>query len=373
MKFEREEQRYEYALSKDSVVLDIGAYHGKWSAEIFRRYGCKIHAFEPVFFREAMAALNPLSDNVQLYCVAVGGVDREISIGVQADCTGIFSKSEKRENVPCISVNALWKKLGLCKVDLIKINIEGMEVELLDALCESRFIDNVERLQVQYHAVIPGCKGEIERIEERLRETHAIEWGGDSLVWTSYVRNRKFRSNSQAGQDKFVYLITGQRPGTFLDIGSSHPVKINNTYALEQIGWTGILIDSDTGVPEITKLHRTSEFRLCNAVQINWETVPTSIDYLSLDVDEASLDCLKTIPFGKIGFRVITIEHDSYRFGDQRADEMRKILSSAGYSLIAKDVKLNGCTFEDWWVCKELEETASCCKCEGKDWKEIVG
>src|SRR5262245_42140527 len=39
--------RMTYDLSPDSVVLDLGGYHGAWAVEIMARYCCHIHIFEP--------------------------------------------------------------------------------------------------------------------------------------------------------------------------------------------------------------------------------------------------------------------------------------------------------------------------------------
>jgi hypothetical protein len=39
--------RLDYALSKNSVVLDIGGYRGDWTAKIVARYGCRSYIFEP--------------------------------------------------------------------------------------------------------------------------------------------------------------------------------------------------------------------------------------------------------------------------------------------------------------------------------------
>ena len=49
-------------------------------------------------------------------------------------------------------------------------------------------------------------------------------------------------SYSQAGQDRFVRAVHGDTPGFFLDVGCSDPVHISNTYALEKLGWRGLLV-----------------------------------------------------------------------------------------------------------------------------------
>ena len=45
-------------------------------------------------------------------------------------------------------------------------------------------------------------------------------------------------------------------PGFFLDIGSGPPQKTNNTYMLERIGWSGIMMDRKIEMIEETKLCR---------------------------------------------------------------------------------------------------------------------
>lgn len=372
MKFEREEQRYEYPLNANSVVLDVGAFRGQWTKEIHRRYGCTVHAFEPVFFREVRETFAGINGNVNLYCVALANSDREIDFGIQHDMTGRFSWSHERVMVPTIGVVHAWKKLGLRNVDLVKLNVEGMEVELIDAFCDSRLIDNIENLQVQFHHVIANADNEIARLVGKLSETHEMDWGGEWFLWSSFKRRRRFMSFSQAGQDCFVYEVTGKSNGTFLDIGCNHPWNISNTYGLEQIGWTGKLFDAEIAHAELIKIHRSSPFYHGDAVAQNWaEHCNGYIDYLSLDIDAGTADCLQKLPLNNVRFGVITIEHDAYCGGEKRREIERDVLSRAGYVLIAGNVKHNGYEYEDWWVSKELESKAEKFKSNSVEWTEL--
>ena len=55
-------------------------------------------------------------------------------------------------------------------------------------------------------------------------------------------------SHSQAGQDLWVNaMLEGRRDGFYVDIGCNHPTAINNTWAFEQMGWNGILVDVLSG------------------------------------------------------------------------------------------------------------------------------
>lgn len=182
---------------------------------------------------------------------------------------------------------------------------------------------------------------------------------------------------SQALQDEAVYRITQGRPGTFLDVGSHDPVRINNTFCLEQKGWTGYLFDCDPRWTEPTTLHRTSPFLCVDVSTFDWqgfftEKGLTQMDYLSFDVDEASLATLRRFPFDRVSFRVCTIEHDRYRFGDAVAAEMREILTRHGYVLLCKDVCNGGNPYEDWYVTPELAPTAPLPLCSGQDWSECL-
>ena len=39
---------FDHDLSQDSLVIDVGAYHGNWCKKIFNKYQCNIYAYEPV-------------------------------------------------------------------------------------------------------------------------------------------------------------------------------------------------------------------------------------------------------------------------------------------------------------------------------------
>ena len=171
-----------------------------------------------------------------------------------------------------------------------------------------------------------------------------------------------FQSQSwQAQQDIFVHDRLGDT-GTFLDIGACEPKDLSNTYALEQVGWTGTLIEAGPEQCARLRAQRTARVIHADATKVDWAALypsPVLIDYLSLDIDDATLPCLQRMPLiGKLRFKIITIEHDAYRLGNGPRDAMRAILSAAGYHLERADVcsAQGGPTnpFEDWWVLPEI-------------------
>ena len=164
-------------------------------------------------------------------------------------------------------------------------------------------------------------------------------------------------------QDEFcANLLKFKRNGYYLDIGSCASVGSNNTYFFESLDWKGICIEKNPMFNESYKT-RTCKYINEDALNIDYEKIfteekfPVSIDYLSLDVDEASTSVLKKLPLDKYRFKVITIETDSHVYGDLYRAPQREILSSYGYFLLCEDV-LNQSgrnigqqhAWEDWWV-----------------------
>ena len=77
----------------------------------------------------------------------------------------------------------------------------------------------------------------------------------------------------QAQQDKFVLnILKEKRNGYFLEIGSNHPININNTYLLEtKYDWKGIMIEYNKSFLDLYKIHRPNSIHIMNDA--------TTIDY----------------------------------------------------------------------------------------------
>lgn len=181
MKPFHESLRYEYALSPGSYVIDLGAYHGHWSAEMSRRYGCQIDAYEPVFQQEALATLSPFP-NVTLVGRAVGVAERRAQFGIKGDMTGEFTQGEKTKEV---SVVPLESTLRRYTVDLIKINIEGGEYSFLEDLIERGLARRFRNIQVQFHTNVPDALPRWINIFERLLTTHDVTYM-KPFCWENY-------------------------------------------------------------------------------------------------------------------------------------------------------------------------------------------
>jgi hypothetical protein len=175
----------------------------------------------------------------------------------------------------------------------------------------------------------------------------------------------------QANQDKFVInILKGKKDGYFLEIGSNHPININNTYLLEtQYNWKGIMIEYDSSYLNLYKLIRPNSIHVINdATKINYKdlfeknNVPLSIDYLQIDLEANNGSTIKTLEildneiFDTYKFATITFEHDIYHtnFENTRL-KSRNIFDKRGYIRVFSDINNQGINpYEDWYVHPDL-------------------
>jgi len=184
-----------------------------------------------------------------------------------------------------------------------------------------------------------------------------------------------YPSASQAGQDKFAYtVLSGKRNGTYLDIGCGVATEVftghnggNNTVNLfRELDWKGYGFDIDINNVRSWNDSRCTKDPIGNkcfwedVTKVDWnlfisqnELLQDTIDYISFDVDDATVEAVKNFPWDKIRFRAMTIEHDAYRVGSQTKEFIKETLFKHGYDLVCEDVNVDIgklVAFEDWWV-----------------------
>jgi hypothetical protein len=193
---------------------------------------------------------------------------------------------------------------------------------------------------------------------------------------------------SDAKQDQFAAnILDFKKNGYCVDIGSHDSIISNNSYFFEKLDWKSISVEIESSYNQSYSSRRNGVHLNTNALQINYKKIfedykfPKSIDYLSLDIDTLSVDVLKILPLNDYRFKVITIEHDCYLYGDKYRSEQRSILSSYGYLLLCSDVYVEQpgyegkeYPFEDWWVDPSEfdQELIEKIKCHNKFPSEII-
>lgn len=170
--------RLDYDLTSDSIVLDLGGYKGQWASDIFSRFGCTVHVFEPMpefsDFIQWRFVYNPA---IRVHPFALMDVNKEMELSTAGDGSSMF----RRTKSPLIRIKVrrasdVFVELEIERIDLMKINIEGAEYDLLEHLISSGWVSKIRDLQVQFHDFVPNAKQRMTSIEASLSESHRLTY-----------------------------------------------------------------------------------------------------------------------------------------------------------------------------------------------------
>ena len=175
----------------------------------------------------------------------------------------------------------------------------------------------------------------------------------------------------QAEQDKFVLnVLKEKKNGYFLEIGSNHPININNSFLLEtKYDWKGIMVEYNPSFLPLYEMFRPNSIHVINdATIIDYKSVfennnvPSIFDYLQIDLEANNGSTIKTLEkldneiFDAYKFATVTFEHDIWHTNfDNTRLKSRDIFKKRGYVSVFEDVN-NGFDYpyEDWYVHPEL-------------------
>lgn len=175
-----------YNLTNQSIIFDVGAYHGNWSYEMYQKYNCIIYCFEPTSlgFSKLQNKLSELN-NIFLYQIGLGGTTREENIVISNDGSSLFIEGNGKEKINIVSMSDMLKKIDVQKIDLIKINIEGAEYELLENIIDSGLQERFNNYQIQFHPQVENYAERYDYIINNLSKTHKRKWF-HPYIWESW-------------------------------------------------------------------------------------------------------------------------------------------------------------------------------------------
>jgi FkbM family methyltransferase len=163
------------------VVVDCGANLGAFSVEMIRRFACRCYGFEssPSVFRR-MAR----HDNLYARNLAICGSDRTVELTVDDDITRSTIIPTVRSDASRVEVEGrhlgrLLLELGISEIEVLKMDIEGAEVEVIDSLPD-KFFHKVGQLTIEFHDAL----GYSSRKEVVDRINRIINIGFLELYWS---------------------------------------------------------------------------------------------------------------------------------------------------------------------------------------------
>lgn len=180
--------RFDYDLTADSVVLDVGGYEGQWASDLHARQRCRIHIFEPVReFADAIGARFSRNPDIDVHAFALGAENRRETISLAGASSSVHKRRQTQTDVEFRDVSEWFEENAMYEVALMKINIEGGEYELLERMLDTRLVRRIANMQIQFHYFVENADTKMAAIQTRLATTHALTWQY-RFIWENWKR-----------------------------------------------------------------------------------------------------------------------------------------------------------------------------------------
>ncbi|MGK7946133.1 MAG: FkbM family methyltransferase [Microcystaceae cyanobacterium] len=160
-------KKWSNQLPANCNILDIGGNIGLFSL-CARQYfpDAEIHSYEPNPQLEPYLKHQAEVGNFHHYMSGIGSKDGNISLNCSdnKDSMNIASSIDPEGNIPMLAIQKAIEKLGE-KVDLVKMDCEGAEWDILQAVEDWVKVDNLE---LEYHLYKKGHT--LEKMQEILQQ-----------------------------------------------------------------------------------------------------------------------------------------------------------------------------------------------------------
>ena len=144
-------------LSKESVIIDLGANRGHFSTEVSRDCGATCYAIEAVPRLYESIPENPRIRKFNLaICKADGPVSFNISSQEESGSMSALPDSMLEESITVqgMTLKSFIEANNLDQIDLLKMDIEGAEIELLKSIDDST-LRKIRQITVEFHDFLP--------------------------------------------------------------------------------------------------------------------------------------------------------------------------------------------------------------------------
>ena len=179
---------YNFPLNSHSVIFDVGSFDGEYFNAMYAKYKCNIHAFEPVNSFYTATSVD-LPERIKLNNFALGAEDGSFTIAMAGNSSSAFLEGD---HVECKKVKFIdyIQDNEVNRIDLLKVNCEGGEYELLQAILDSGYMNKIDNIIVQFHYLSDNPEPKRQAIVDALEKTHDVVFSYP-FVWEGWKLKTK--------------------------------------------------------------------------------------------------------------------------------------------------------------------------------------
>lgn len=203
-------------INHDSVVLDLGANHGDFSKGMASRFGCRPYLVEanPIL-AESLQATGSFP---VLHCAAasengalrfnIAKNDEGSSVLPLPDRSDLGCTLDRSVDVEALTLETILDRHGLSHVDLLKMDIEGAEVALLET-CPPEVLRRIDQIAVEFHCAPVFGFGQRHRVEAVMQKLASL--GFSQYVFIPDYTDVLFVSHGNLGTSLLQQAMLGIR------------------------------------------------------------------------------------------------------------------------------------------------------------------
>lgn len=170
---------FDWPLTPESVVFEVGGYEGRWATEIARRYGPRLYVFEPQAwaFERCQAALQDYPA-ARVFNFGLGDRSGEFPMGdFETDGASFVKGADVRAQGSgwLEEFGAFCEAEGLREIDLLLLNVEGYEFTLVPHLVERDWMGRIRYFMAQFHE-LAGRDDHAESLFAQIEVSHRLLW-----------------------------------------------------------------------------------------------------------------------------------------------------------------------------------------------------
>jgi len=160
-------------LGSDSYVIDLGANRGEFSQAMVKRYRCRVYACEPVpeYYDQIKE-----SERCKKYAYGISRKNGPMSLIRPDDlCPSLYHSNETKKDTTVFATgvvyNSFLKEIKLSTIDLLKVDIEGAEIDLFNSMSVADVMAHTQ-ITVEFHDFLfPQLNERVEQIKGKIGDS----------------------------------------------------------------------------------------------------------------------------------------------------------------------------------------------------------